>query len=364
MKKIGIDARLYFQTGVGTYIQNLLGYLEKMKTNDITFYIYVMEEDAEKITFTNPHFIMRKTDASWHGFKEQAQLAALLYKDNLDLMHFTYFSSPVFYQKKFITTIHDITNVLFKTGKASTKSEKWYTMKHQIFKFVLKNQIRNSVAIITPTRTTKNQIVSLFGAKYKEKIIPIYEGINRQLESNKKPLPKSYPSSYLLYIGNFYPHKNIERLIAAYADVKTDIPLLLHGPKDYFSSRTEALIREKKLQNKIILDSKYVDPDILSQLYLHAKALIFPSLSEGFGLPIVEAMKYNLPILASDIPVFKELLDSEYTSFDPYDTQSITKAIESFIRSPHSHNYSKHISKFSFEHMAEETFKVYIKYLT
>lgn len=364
MKKIGIDARLYFQTGVGTYIQNLIFYLQKMDLTDFTFYIYVMEEDAKKIHITDPHFVIRETDARWHGFKEQAQLATLLYKDQLDLMHFTYFSAPIFYKRKFITTIHDVTNLVFKTGKASTKNEQWYNMKHRIFKYVLKNLIRNSIAIISPTQSTKNQIIELFGARYEKKIYPIYEGVNTELTTIKKSLPRRYPSKYMLYIGNFYPHKNIERLINAYARVDTTIPLLLHGPKDYFSSRISDVIKSDSSERKIILDSEYIDAKALSQLYLHASALIFPSLSEGFGLPIVEAMKFNLPILGSNIPVFKELLNNKYISFDPYNVTDMTQAIQAFLDSPQKRpNYSKLIDRFSFEIMTAKTFDLYKKYL-
>ena len=71
MIKIGIDARLYFQTGVGVYIRNLLHNLEKIAPQNVQFNVYVMESDAENITFENPQFILRPTAHRWHSFSEQ-----------------------------------------------------------------------------------------------------------------------------------------------------------------------------------------------------------------------------------------------------------------------------------------------------
>jgi glycosyltransferase involved in cell wall biosynthesis len=360
MKKIGIDARLYFQTGVGTYIQNLLSYLQKVHTESIIFYVYMRPQDIDKVSFKK-NFIIRPTNAKWHSFKEQYLFPLQLFLDNLDLMHFTYFSSPLIYQKPFMTTIHDITNVSFKTGSASTKNSFLYNLKHIIFKKVLLNQVVNSKIIITPTQTAKNEIIAQYGQKYANKISCIYEGVHSELRKSLGKLSNIYPKEYLLYVGNFYPHKNIERLIDAYYDF--DIPLVLHGPKDFFSQRIAAYIKTKKRGDIIILDNSYVTPSELSLLYQHAKALIFPSLSEGFGLPIVEAMKFDLPIIASDIPVFMELLGKSYISFDPYNSEDIHTKISEFIKRPHTFDYKTILSRFSFEKMTIETFALYKKLL-
>ena len=136
MKKIGIDARLYFQTGVGTYLQNLLFYLDKKDPKKEIYYIYLRRQDATKVRFKSKNIIKRIADQKWHSFSEQISFLALLIKDNLDLMHFTYFSYPIFYWKKFIATVHDTTPLLFKTGKASTKNQFIYQIKHFIYKLV------------------------------------------------------------------------------------------------------------------------------------------------------------------------------------------------------------------------------------
>src|SRR3990167_4745149 len=112
MKKIGIDARLYRQTGVGTYLQNFLHYLDEQRLAKNLFYVYLMAEDFDKLTFRNKNIVKRKADFRWHTFSEQLGFLLLLYRDNLDLMHFTYFSYPILYLKKFVATAHDVTLLL------------------------------------------------------------------------------------------------------------------------------------------------------------------------------------------------------------------------------------------------------------
>src|SRR3989338_6978695 len=130
MHKIGIDARLYSQTGVGIYLRNLLYYLEKIVKSNSLFYIYLLPEDHDKVQFKSKYFIKKLVHSRWHTISEQIEFAKILHKDDLDLVHFTYFSYPVAYKKKFISTIHDATPFYFKTGKASTKSKFLYEIKH------------------------------------------------------------------------------------------------------------------------------------------------------------------------------------------------------------------------------------------
>lgn len=352
MKKIGIDARLYSQTGVGVYIRNLLHFLDKNYLNKNNFFIYLLENDFYKVNFKNKNFIKRKANFFWHSLNEQTGFLNLLNKDDLDLMHFTYFSYPIFYQKRFITTIHDLTPYFFKTGKSSTKSQFIYEIKHQIFKIVLKSQVKNSASIITPTLAVKNQIINEYGNQYEDKIYPVYEGVSYELLEAKEnvSLKRKFPDKFFIYVGNFYPHKNVIRLIEAYINIKTDIKLVLIGPRDYFSKRVLQFI-DKSKQNKKIIICHYSAPEDLVFFYKNAQALIHPSLSEGFGLPLVEAAHFNLPVIGSNISVFKEILDDQYLSFNPESITDIKDKILSFIEKKTRFDYQKILRNFSFEKM-------------
>lgn len=359
MKKIGIDARLYFQTGVGVYLRNFIHYLQQLDLPDFQFYIYTLADDAEHIPLTKENYILRKVSSRWHTFSEQIQFLGDLNKDNLDLMHFTYFSYPVLYQRKFIATIHDVTPRIFKTGKASTRNPLIFNLKHRAFKFVLTSQIMNASTIITPTKSVKQQIIDIYGEKVAGKILPIYEGVDFELAESEenKDLIHRFPHDFMLYVGNFYPHKNIEKLIQAFRDLDQDIQLILVGPNNYFSERIKYQLKQQKVQN-IFLYHYAKTPDLV-YFYKHAKALINPSLSEGFGLPLLEAAYFNLPVIASDLPVFHELLGNNFMFFNPSSKEDIQAKITSFLRQTPSFDYSDILSRYSFKKMTDEIVEVY-----
>lgn len=364
MKKIGIDARLYFQTGVGVYLRNLIYHLQKTATDDLSFYVYVLEQDGKKIYFENKNFIKREVPYKWHSFNEQLGFKDVLLKDTLDLMHFTYFSYPIFYNKKFIATVHDLTPLLFKTGRASTQNKFIYEVKHKVFKHILSSQIGNALEIITPTRSVKKQIVQEYGKKFENKITPIYEGIDHELTKIKEnfSLKDKFKKPFFVYVGTFYPHKNVERLVRAFSKVKGDFTLILAGPEDHFTAQINRLIQSSGQENRIILHTKSSREDLVF-FYKNALALVHPSLSEGFGLPIVEAAYFNLPIIASGIDVFKELLSGNYLQFDPFEEDDIAEKLRQFIDKKPKFNYAGLLKNYSFEHMAQETLNLYGKYV-
>lgn len=362
MKKtrIGIDARLYFQTGVGTYLRNLLSYLPAALGSEIDLYVYVLPEDVASLKLPSQCTI-RPVDARWHSISEQLVFYRALMKDELDLTHFTYFSYPFLYSRPFIATIHDLTPLLFKTGRASTHSSLFYEIKHRVFKFILMKQILNAQRIITPTATVKKQITEFYGAQLLSKIMPIYEGMNKELveasrdtDSNKL-LPGLSPE-YLLYVGNFYPHKNVERLIMAYKllQMEEKPPLVLAGPDNVFARALKKSIASSGITGiQFIHDTSHTE---LISLYKHARALVNPSLSEGFGLPLVEAAYVRCPVIASDIPVFHELLGDLYTKFDPTAVEDIVRALQTPIEKLKTASIP---AEFSFKVMTEKTAMLY-----
>jgi len=358
MKRIGIDARLLFQTGVGTYLQNLLHEISRIQPNNISFVIYCLPSDAEFVNKELPTAQIRTTSSLWHTMGEQTRFLFEIQKDKLDLMHFTYFGHPILYRSPFITTIHDVTPLLFKTGLASKKNPLTYTIKHCAFSAVLRNQVVHSKAIITPTTIVKEQLLRLYGEAYSSKIHPIYEGVSYRL-MGIDGIDPLLQKPYLLYVGNFYPHKNVISLVRAYARSNSPYSLVLTGPRGYFLDMLLKSCSNEEKKNVIIKDKPSL-PELVG-LYKHAAALIHPSYSEGFGLPLVEAMHFGIPVIASHIPVFQELLGSSYYSFDPYEIHSIQGAIQKFGQEKAKQTNTLK-SDFSFAHMAKKTLDLYNQY--
>ena len=192
-----------------------------------------------------------------------------------------------------------------------------------------------------------------------------YDPAKITIEEIKEALPNEDLSrrfqDFFIYVGNFYPHKNVERLIKAFLKVKTRYRLILIGPDDYFTERIQKYIEGMNgKKGKVVLIKNPPTSDLVF-FYKNAQAIIQPSLSEGFGLPLVEAAYFNCPIIASDIQVFRELWGNQYVSFDPKNTDDIANKINGFtIRKPKI-NYEEKLAKYSFKKMTEETLKIYFK---
>jgi len=173
---------------------------------------------------------------------------------------------------------------------------------------------------------------------------------------------------YFIYVGNAYPHKNLVRLIQALVSInkrcKSKIGLKIASSRNVFTQRLQTEINNQKADNFLTLLSSVSD-DKLIDLYKNAVGFVFPSLSEGFGLPGIEAMKAGTLVLASDIPVFKEIYQDNAIYFDPLDILSIEKAMESVLgmdpnlRANKINKAKNFVKRYSWTKMAEETLKIY-----
>jgi glycosyltransferase involved in cell wall biosynthesis len=291
MKRIGIDARLINQTGVGVYTRNLLKNLEQ-HIFQFEVYVYLRPIDYASIDFTNKLFIKRKADYHWHSFSEQYSFFKQLTKDNLDLMHFTYFSYPILYRRPFVITIHDLIPLTHTTGRASTLGPLKYNLKKIGYRLALSSGVKNARRIITPSQFVKNSITEHFGNKYGEKINITYEGINEELlgADENVDLSKKFQKPFFIYVGNFYPHKNVEKLMKAFSQLDIKYSLILIGPDDYFAKRAHQLLSHLQTKNIIFCHNPSLEDFVY--FYKNATALIHPSLTEGFGLPLIEKSFY------------------------------------------------------------------------
>lgn len=170
--KIGIDARLWDQTGVGRYIQQLVANLAEIdKKNQ---YILFLTKEHRDLPLPGPTWEKRLVDIRWHSLKEQILLPYILWKEHLDLVHFPYFSLPIFYPGKFVITIHDLILDHFGTGQASTLPLFLYKIKRLGYKLVTWVAIRRAAKIITVSETTKQEIVNHYKVD-PEKVVVTYE---------------------------------------------------------------------------------------------------------------------------------------------------------------------------------------------
>lgn len=365
--RIGIDARLWSETGVGRYIRNLVLQLQEIdKYNE--YVLFVLSKDREQIKgqVTNPKFHIKTADIRWHSISEQRQLPKNIDDEHIDLMHFPYFSVPVLYKRPFVVTIHDVILHHFPTGKATTLPLPIYMLKQVAYRFVVAQAARKARKILTVSHATALEIQKDLHIP-NEKIVVTYEGVDLHVASKKKE-KDMIGNPYFLYVGNAYPHKNLERLLHAFALFKaTDAAqtkLVFVGKEDYFYTRLQKEVKNLQLEQSVIFKHEVSDTELVG-LYQHALSLVVPSLMEGFGLPGLEAMQNSCLVVASAIPSLQEIYQDAAVYVDPYSVEAIAKTLKTVYGMKHQdrtvylHKGDKRVKDFSWKSMAAQTLALY-----
>jgi glycosyltransferase involved in cell wall biosynthesis len=293
IRKIGIDCRMIKESGIGRYIENLIVNLNEIDSQD-RYFLFVKDKKSFTLNL-NSNFELIEADFSWHGWDEQFGFLKLLNSFNLDLFHSPHPNMPYLYSRPFIITIHDLTMLKEKTGRASTYFYPIYFLKWLVFKIMLSIAVHRSLKIITVSNFVKDQIVSVFKIK-SNKVDVIYNGVSESIapvldrEKVKKIKNKfRIAKPFLFYVGNAYPHKNLENLILAFELLNQDDQLILFlgGKEDYFYQR----LKKDYGNLKNIVFGGYLTDEEISVLYTSCEAFVYPSISEGFGIQIIEALK-------------------------------------------------------------------------
>lgn len=367
--RIGIDCRLWNETGVGRYTRNLVASLAKIDKKN-SYILFFREEEYNNVVLPGENFEKYKAAMRWHTIKEQIYLPFLLKKHKLDLVHFPYFSVPIHYRGKFVVTIHDLILDHFDTGEASTLPWIVYKAKRLAYKYIIKETVAKAKKIIAVSQATKQEILDHLPIS-KDKVSVIYEGVEEGSKRKEmSTLPEKFKDKkYFLYVGNAYPHKNLTRLIETFSLLleekeNRDVHFVFVGKEDYFYQKLKEFVKQIGIEKSITFYG-HVSDEELTLLYKNAEALIAPSLMEGFGLPGLEAMKQQCLVAASDIPAFREVYGDGAIYFDPMTIpvikQTLTDilSIDKTVRSQYSKAGLLQSEKFSWEKMAKETLALY-----
>lgn len=379
--KIGIDARFYgsLGKGLGRYTQKLIEHLEAIDTEN-HYVIFLRRENFDEYQPKNTRFQKVLADYQWYSFAEQLFFPLLLKKYHCDIVHFPHFNVPVLYSGRFIVTIHDLILIHFPTQRATTLHPLWYRVKFLAYKMAIWWAIKKSSCIMTVSEFTKQDILKHYSVS-SEKIRVAYEaadsfcgycpktqsleilqkyGLTYHDDVNKK---HDIIKPYLLYVGNAYPHKNLEALVDVLnQDALRGITLVLVGKEDYFYHRLKERVRAKEITN--ILFVGFVPDDELDVLYRFGRAYVFPSLYEGFGLPPLEAMGRGLPVLAAHATSLPEVLGDAALYFYPDQPDSLKHSLvriwqEEILREDLREKGYVQVGKFQWRAMAQETLKQY-----
>ena len=321
---VTIDLRLWKASGIGRYLNVLVPAL-------------VATFPACRFHLLGPLDLL--SDIAWpanvtlHDFNppiysiaEQLEAPGCIPADS-ELLWWPHYNVPLLYRGRLVVTVYDAYH-LRMNGTLGDFVKRHYAA---LFFALIR---RRAEKVFTISNFSKNEVVALARVP-SERIVPIHLGVSSEWFETSKEVGFS-PRPYLLFVGNVKPHKNLRALVNAFASLVDDIPhdLVIVGKREGFITGDREVARmAKKLGDRVAFTGWVSDQD-LRRLVANAGLMIFPSLYEGFGLPPLEAMACGCPVIASDIPVLREVCSDKVRYFDPESVDDLRDAIISEILHP------------------------------
>ena len=365
--RIGIDARKLTHFGIGTYIRNLLeGIARRPESLAYRFRVYVPGADVGALPELPSHFEVVPEDSPGYSIAELTRFAWRLMRDRLDLFHATHYVIPPLARARAIVTIHDIIHVLYPQFLPSRAAQLYARV-------MIGRALRRADRIITVSYNSKRDLVDYFGIA-PARIDVVYNGVAASFndhvpraERDRVAVKYGLPRPYLLFLGGEKPHKNVRNVLRGFAEARREraLPhaLVLAGPMPKNRSRVEALIGGLELQSRVIRTGIVPEED-LPGLFAGADAFLYPTLYEGFGLPVVEAMACGVPVLTSSTSALQEIAGGYAYLVDPMDVEAIGRGIADLATDPARRAELVELGKrraadFSWDRAAQQTLKVY-----
>lgn len=376
-QRIGIDARLYGPSGkgLGRYIQEVTDRVVRLDQNN-QYIIFLSPQSAADCQINQANVEKVIMVERWYTLAEQLAWPKLIHHYRLDLLHVPHFNAPLFCSCQLIITIHDLILTRFPSRRASTLSPILYWFKNLAYRLVINRAAKKAAVILTVSQFTKQDIIKQLGVPA-SKIAVTYNGVvdfpgqlSFESQADKQTLLSyNIQQPYMLYVGNAYPHKNLEWLIRLFKIWSVNHPefsLVLVGGQDYFYQRLVSLVEDLwgSIADSPIVFPGFVPDKQLASLYRSAAFYIFPSCYEGFGLPPLEAMSHGCPVVSSDSSCLPEILGEAAVYFRDNQVDSALQAISCLLDNPNRRKTIiqkgfKQIKLYNWDDCAQQTLGFY-----
>lgn len=355
--RIGIitDALDDSSAGISVYIENLARNIIKLDKKNEYVLIHHSKNNNRVYRLTKELIVPFKKMPFARQYRKIIQLPKIL-KD-FDIVHEMTQIGPFFRKSPFkkVVTIHDLSPLIMPECHSR--------MDYLQHKFGLRIILKNVDKVITDSENTKRDVLKYF--RINESKIKVVYAACRKFEDNQRTnLYAKYGIThpYLLYIGTLEPRKNIPNIIKAFAQAKTNAKLVIAGKKGWQYYPIFKLVKELKIESKVLFPG-FIANKYLCSLYGSAEAFLFPSLYEGFGLPVIEAMANKCPVITSNVSSLPEVAGNACILVNPNSVHEIKEAIEKVqdknIRNDMIKKGLEQAKKFSWEKAARETIEVY-----
>ena len=333
--RVAIDARKLHDFGIGTYIRNLLRHLARIDRE--TEYVLLCQEPDMGVAATlgeNFRAVLEPSDN--YSIAEQVHVPWVLMREKPDVYHAPHYVLPVAIRSRSVVTIHDCIHLMFpqylpnRAAYAYARGAMW-------------SAARRSDRILTVSEASKRDILHFFNVP-PDKISVVYNAIDERIW--EEPAPEDIErvrerfqldQRFVLYAGTIKPHKNLVRLIEAFADLRKgefeELKLLIIGDEISKLPALRRAVHSHKL-HKHVRFLGFLPDETLAALYRLASVFVFPSLYEGFGLPPLEAMASGTPVVTSNVSSLPEVAGDAAVLVDPYDVGSIVEGMRRVLSDP------------------------------
>lgn len=326
--RIAIDARKLQDFGIGTYIRNLVAGLNKTD-HDTEYLILGRPSDVERGWPLGPNFRLVSEPARPYSFAEQVRIPWRLRREQVHLVHEPHYVLPPAITCRSVVTIHDCIHLMFpqylpnRLAYVYARGSMW-------------SATRKADRILTVSEASKRDILRFFDVP-PDKVQVVYNAIDERFlqppdEEGMDLIRQRYQlhRPFVLYVGNIKPHKNVERLIAAFGRARAagpdDLQLLIVGDDLSRYPSLRQMVHRNKL-DKAVRFLGFQPASTIASFYRLARAFAFPSLYEGFGLPPLEAMACGTPVVTSNVSSLPEVAGDAALLVDPQNVDDIADGI-------------------------------------
>jgi glycosyltransferase involved in cell wall biosynthesis len=328
--KIAIDARKWRDYGIGTYVRNVVRHLARIDSEN-TYFLFCHATDEPTLRDLSENFVPVVDESHQYRLREHFAIPFKLRRLGAELLHSPHYVRPLLCTIPSVVTIHDCIHLLFPQYLPNR-------MAYRYARYVMGSAVEKSALVFTVSQASRADILRFYPATDPDKVRVVPNAIDPELlldpgEEERDRVRERYQihGRFILFAGNVKPHKNLERLIRAFALVRAqggrrDLRLVLIGDdvSRYNSLRRTA---EEVGVRPDVRFFGFVPHQTLAALYRMASAFAFPSLYEGFGLPPLEAMACGTPVLTSKISSLPEVAGDGALLVDPYSVEEIAEGL-------------------------------------
>lgn len=383
IRRIGIDCRLagWKHAGIGRYVENLILELPKQSGSfapgkTITWVLFFHDAaQAAAIAQTWPENVeLVFAPVRHYTLAEQLRMPTIFNRAKLDLLHVPHFNIPWLYFGNICITIHDLLWHEQRGSQVTTLKPWMYWLKYCVYLLTVWYALQRARCIFVPAETIKQTVLRYYPA-LTDKIVVTLEGLGRQYlkiaahlrENGVTVQPsKSQGQLKLVYTGSLYPHKNLSLVLTAMTQ-RPNWHLTIVGSRSNFQDQVRQQVAALGIETQVKF-AGFVADDALIELYRASDALVQPSFSEGFGLTGVEALATGTTLLASDIPIFREIYGDAARYFNPESVAHFLLAADQLLTQTQQERKRliqqglNQIKRYDWAQMAQETGHSYFSY--